>query len=222
MSSLGVLSAGVAHEINNPLNYIQGGASGLEELLSGYSPDNDAEDANTLLSAIQEGVSRVTTIVSSLNHFSRQNDSEKVDCNIHEIIDNCIVILKNKTKDRIDIIKNFTTESTLITGNEGKLHQAILNILSNAVEAIENDGMIEIKTEIISGNVVINIKDSGIGIPEKNISKISDPFFTTKAPGKGTGLGLSITYGIIEEHLGKIEYKSEINEGTLAKISLPL
>ncbi len=221
MSSLGVLAAGVAHEINNPLNYIQGGVSGLESLITDYSPDN-TEDANTLLNAIQEGVTRVTTIVSSLNHFSRQNDSEKIPCNIHSIIDNCLVILKSKTKDRIDIVKNFTSKSAVISGNDGKLHQALLNILSNAIEAIKENGKIEIKTEVKSSKITISIKDSGVGISEENITKINDPFFTTKAPGKGTGLGLSITYSIIEEHLGNIKYKSEINRGTLAIISLPL
>ncbi len=220
MSSLGVLAAGIAHEINNPLNFIQGGAMGLEIYLSERSFD-DQEDIIKLIEAIKEGVLRASTIVNSLNHFSRQTDSEMEICNVHDIIDNCIVMLKNETRNRITIIKDYTNNKVVLKGNEGRLHQAILNILTNSVQSIEDKGEIKIKTETGNNEITIAIEDNGPGIPEENLSRIMEPFFTTKAPSKGTGLGLSITYSIIEEHNGTIEYESKTGEWTLVTIKLP-
>ncbi|MBN2520824.1 MAG: PAS domain S-box protein [Bacteroidales bacterium] len=221
MASLGILAAGVAHEINNPLNFIHGGIIGLED----YFDENLKEHKQkviTLINAINTGIERASKIVTSLNHFSRNTDSLDEQCDIHSIIDNCLIMLENQLKYRIKVIKTYTSENAVITGNNGKLHQAILNILTNGIQAIENDGTITINTNIINNNFQITIKDSGKGIEKENINKIFDPFFTTKAPGVGSGLGLAITYNIIKEHNGNIELKSEINVGSTFKLYIPI
>lgn len=143
-------------------------------------------------------------------------------CNIQEIIENCLLILHNKIRNKVNIVTNFTKLKVNLKGNEGRLHQAMMNILANAEQAINGKGTIEITTLKRKDHIEIWIEDDGEGIPENNLMKISDPFFTTKAPGDGTGLGLFITFSIIEEHSGNIEVTSNIGEGTKFTITLPL
>lgn len=221
MASLGILTAGVAHEINNPLNFIVGGINGLENYLikpENYSP----EKITTLLGSIKIGVERTSAIVQSLNQFSRNNDSFEESYDIHTILESCLLMLNNKTKHRIEIVKDYFTETIPMIGNVSKIHQVFINILNNSIQSIDNEGSINIRTCKIEQNVIIEITDTGCGISTENISKITDPFFTTKDPGKGTGLGLSITYKIIQEHSGIIEFQSEINKGTIVKVTLPI
>lgn len=221
MASLGVLAAGVAHEINNPLNFIQGGIFGLQEYFKNNLFDHQKEVA-PFMEAIDEGVSRASNIVTSLNHYSRKDESNEVDCNMHEIIDNCLTILHNTIKKRVSIEKELNAKPEIIKGNEGKLHQAILNILTNAVQAIDKEGVIEIKTYTDKNIFNLSIRDTGCGIDNKNLYKIFDPFFTTKDPGEGTGLGLSITLNIINEHNGDIKVNSKLTEGSTFFIELPV
>ncbi|NOZ35824.1 MAG: PAS domain S-box protein [Chlorobi bacterium] len=218
MASLGVLAAGVAHEINNPLNYILGGVTGLEKILKDQI---EKAGAVPVMDAIKEGVERAGKIVAGLSHFSRNSSSGTEDCEINSIIDNCITILNNKLKDKIEIKKMYQEPPIHIKCNEGKIHQVFLNILSNAEQSIEKKGTIFIRTETNSRFVVISIEDTGTGIPEEHLSKITDPFFTTKDPGAGIGLGLSIVHRIIEEHKGTIEFKSTTGKGTKTVITLP-
>lgn len=221
MASLGVLASGVAHEINNPLNFIKGGIFGLEQYFDENLKDHK-EEVSPLIEGINVGIERAANIVTSLNHYSRRNDSKLIECDIHAIIDNCLAILHNQTSNRIEIEKNYTTKLHLLNCNEGKLHQTILNILSNAVQAIYDKGIINIKTSIYKQKIIIQISDTGCGISDENMSKIFDPFFTTKEAGEGTGLGLSISQNILEEHNGTIEFKSSLGHGTTVKITLPL
>lgn len=213
MASLGTLAAGVAHEINNPLNFIQGGVFILERYFKDNLKDH-IEQVAPILDGINVGVNRTTAIVSSLNHYSRQDDELREACNIHTIIDNCLVMLQNETKNRIEIEKNYTPLTYSLSANEGKMHQAMLNILSNACHAIETKGKIVIVTNLKAEILTISITDNGAGMSKEVLSKVFDPFFTTKDPGKGTGLGLSITYNIIKEHGGEIEIKSTPGIGT--------
>jgi len=221
MASLGVLAAGVAHEINNPLNFIQGGVFGLENYIQDNLA-NHSKELTPLLEGIQIGVARATDIVTSLNSYSRQDDSPGIPCNIHAIIDNCLVMLKNQFKYKVDVQKIYTSKAFTLIGNEGKLHQAILNILINAEQSIEDKGSIIITTNLALNRLVITITDTGSGISTENLPRITDPFFTTKDPGKGTGLGLSITYNIIQEHKGTLEFESQQGIGTKATITLPV
>ncbi len=221
MASLGILTAGIAHEINNPLNFIMCSHTGLTEFFenSSYKTDNHIK---FLLDSLKEGVERTSSIINGLNEFSRNTETTKEECNIHKIIDNCLTILQHTLKHRVIIEKQFYPDNIIISGNSGKLHQVFLNILTNAEQAIENKGNITIKTSITNKNITITIADTGKGIDKAHLKKITDPFFTTKEPGKGTGLGLSITYNIIKEHNGNITFNSEPKMGTEVKITLPI
>ncbi|WP_421879206.1 PAS domain S-box protein [Marinoscillum sp.] len=219
MASLGVLSSGIAHEINNPLNFVKNGSVALFDHIRSMQGYNK-ELFEPYFELISEGVERVANIIRSLSHFSRQVKSMEENCNLSEIIENCLVILQNKLKDRIHVDKNLN-EDLIVIGNEGKLHQAILNILSNAEQAIDQEGTISIHLFKSGTLAVVEIEDDGAGIPPEHLSKISDPFFTTKPPGVGTGLGLFITYSIIDEHEGKVQVFSELKKGTKIRIELP-
>lgn len=220
MASLGIITAGVAHEINNPLNYIKGAFLGLEDYFEEHGSKDD-ESTDFLLQSIQIGVERTVGIVKSLNQFSRDNNSYNEDCNIHEIIDNCLLILNNKFKSKIDLKKIYTEDNSHINGNIGKLHQVFINILSNAEQAIEEKGSITISTETSTSELIITVSDTGGGIDKENLAKLTEPFFTTKPPGVGTGLGLSITNSIISAHNGSITFQSEKGKGTDVIIIFP-
>jgi PAS domain S-box-containing protein len=221
MAALGVLSAGIAHEINNPLNFIHGGALGIQNYIDELGGNHKAEIA-PYMEAIQIGVSRAAEIVSSLSHYCRSDELPLDKCDINLIIDNCLVMLQSDIKNRLAIVKDFSATLPFVYGNEGQLHQVFLNIISNAAQAIDNVGEIKITTSVTDQKVKIEIADNGCGIALEDISRIFDPFFTTKAPGKGTGLGLSIAYRVVHEHQGTLKYDSEIGHGTKAIIELPL
>lgn len=226
MASLGVLTAGVAHEINNPLNFIHAGITGIEDFYSQNENcnlnDEEKEELNTLIDSVKIGVQRVSSIVTSLNHFSRQTESLDQKCDIQKIIDNCLQILNNQMKYKVQVVKNYLEEPVIINGNEGKLHQLFINIIGNSIQAISDFGTITITILVVDNNIEIHILDTGCGISEANMAKIYDPFFTTKEVGEGTGLGLSIVYGIVMDHKGKIKYISTEGVGTEAIVLFPL
>ncbi len=219
MASLGVLSAGMGHEINNPLNFIKGGASALRDKVENDEA-LDKTNVQPIIDAILEGVTRASNIVESLGQFSRKGTKMDEDCCLDDILENCLVLLENKIKGRIDIERAYEATEMVIKGNSGRLHQAFLNILSNAAQAIDGKGTISIKSRTFRKKFQITIADDGTGIPNELIDKVMDPFFTTKPPGAGTGLGLSITYNIIKEHKGKISISSTVNQGTAITITL--
>jgi len=220
MASLGLLVAGVGHEINNPLNFIKQGVNSMNiEIEKQFAGGKSI--VSPFMEIINEGVSRASAIVKSLSYFSRQSQSMKEVCDIHEVLNNCLMILNNKMVDRVTVSKNYSLDPAVVLGNSGKLHQAFINILSNSEQAIETSGQISIYTEVSSDYVLLYVSDTGIGIEPANLRKISDPFFTTKPPGKGTGLGLFLTYAIINEHKGTIEVESQKNKGTTFKVKLP-
>ncbi len=222
MASLGLLTSGVSHEINNPLNYIQAGIYSLENILNEENIDQNS--FQLVLNHMQEGVNRVSKIVKSLNSYSKISGNKKDYCKIHKILNNCLLMLEHEFIGKCEIEKHYIEKEIGIIANEGELHHVFTNILQNAIQAIEHKGNITIKTNITgNGNLAqIKIMDTGKGISKENLPKIYDPFFTTKEPGKGTGLGLSIAFRIIKEHKGTIKYSSEIDKGTKVLITLPI
>ncbi len=212
MASLGMLSAGVAHEINNPLNFIRGGLEILQQdLKHAERVEGDMEHS---FDVIKEGLSRATVIVNSLSHFSRQTDAMNETCDLHAILDNTVIMLQHKLKYKGKLIKTYDDQPAIIRGNEGRLHQAFLNFISNAEEAIGENGIIELHTEVSRDGVDVIVKDNGVGIQHEYLNRIGDPFFTTKPVGEGTGLGLAISYRIIEDHQGRVYVKSKPGKGT--------
>ncbi|PIB34191.1 hypothetical protein BFP72_01470 [Reichenbachiella sp. 5M10] len=221
MASLGVLSAGIGHEINNPLHFIKSGVDGLAREL-----DKDVEDVRkeTLpyMKVIQEGVSRANKIVKSLSHFSRQTVTMDESCDIHGILENCLSILHNKLKFRVEVFTDYSATTHVVVGNEGKLHQAFLNVLTNAEQSMDERGKLTVSTKSSGSDIRVSISDTGSGIKEADLDKIHDPFFTTKEPGLGTGLGLAITHKILEEHGVRVEVQSEENVGTEFVLIFPI
>jgi predicted ATPase/signal transduction histidine kinase len=251
MASLGQLTAGIAHELNNPVNYLAANVNSLQlnfqdllELLEKYqalknTTDPQAvvqdieyfeeeidlaylkEEIDLLFEGMEEGAKRTSKIVLGLRNFSRLDEDDYKFVDIHEGIDSTLTLLSNKLGDRIRIHKNYG-ELPSIECLPGKINQVLMNVLNNAIQAIAGPGDIYIATESIEGAVSISIKDTGQGIKEEIKHRIFDPFFTTKDVGEGTGLGLSISYGIIENHHGTIKVNSEEGGGAEFIISLPL
>lgn len=252
MASLGVLTAGVAHEINNPINYISSGLIGLkstfgmllevfdeykklktdnsetqlqkvEEVEEDVEIDFVLDSVPKMLSSIGVGVERTVQIVDSLRVFSRSSNEKFEFVNLHEGIKSTLTILYNKYKNRITVEKRFG-DLPLVYCIGGKINQVFMNIIVNAVQAIDDTGKIFITTSYnkASNSVTVSIADDGKGISDEILTKIFDPFFTTKPVGEGTGLGLSISYSIILEHGGALSVKSEKGEGTEFTIVLPV
>ncbi|MBN2521034.1 MAG: PAS domain-containing sensor histidine kinase, partial [Bacteroidales bacterium] len=221
MASLGVLTAGVAHEVNNPLNYLMGAYVGLESYFKEHGSE-EVSKTEILLNSMKVGIERISGIVKGLNQFSRLNDSLEEVCDIHAIIDNCITILYNKLKHKVELTKKYYKDPIIVKGNVSQLHQVFINLMANAIQAIPGKGIIMINTDKKGEMAMIEIVDDGVGIDKELLTKITDPFFTTKPPGEGTGLGLSITQTIIKEHHGEMKFESEVNKGTKVILSFPL
>jgi PAS domain S-box-containing protein len=249
MASLGQLTSGIAHEINNPINYISSSIEGLRNILDDikllmnlYDQQKiDKEEINKfkkeieyteLLSGFDElttnikmGVDRTKEIVNSLRTFSRFDEDNFTMVDINEIIDSTIVLIGKQYKDRIEISKKYNT-IPFIEGIAGSLSQVFLNILVNAIQSIKDHGEIQISTstslEHGKNYLKISFVDNGMGMSKEVLDKIFEPFFTTKDVGEGTGLGLSIVYSIIKQHNGTIDVKSQPGKGTSFIIYLPI
>lgn len=227
MASIGILTAGVAHEINNPLNFIKTGLYSIETTLENpeyfNNPDELKSTQKEILSNIEEGITRISNIIKSLHHFNRSSETLFEKCHINTIINNCIIALEKDVTPDITIETDFSNDELITIGNDGKLHHLFLQIISNAIQSIDKVGVITISARLtdLKDKVIITISDTGIGIPKNILKRVFDPFFTTKEAGLGTGLGLSISYEIIKEHKGEINISSEENMGTTILIELP-
>lgn len=220
MASMGTLTSGIAHEINNPLNFIHGGYLGLKDKFDNELIDEKPEVEN-LLNAINIGIIRTTRIVSSLNQLSSATNNDEL-CEIDAIVDNCLLMLQNRLINKVVVNKKTLTDKATICGNVGQIHQVFMHVITNAEQAIKKKGNIDITIEKVGSSIVVTIADNGEGIKEEHLPKIIEPFFTTKPPNMGVGLGLSITYNIIKEHKGQLDFKSQTNTGTSVEITLPI
>ncbi len=255
MASLGQLTAGIAHEINNPINFVYNGIDtlkiSLDDLMEIVKKYNELDSANGnkeeiiqeakelkdqlgfedltqdiehLVADIKKGAIRTMEIVKGLRIFSRLDEEERKMANIKEALESTLILLNNKMKGRIEVKRYYDETMPEILCYPGQLNQVFMNILNNAIQAIpedRKDGEITIYTENQAENVIIRIKDNGVGMSEQVKRRIFEPFFTTKPVGVGTGLGLSITFGIIEKHNGQIFVNSEEGKGTEFVIQLP-
>jgi PAS domain S-box-containing protein len=218
LSSIGLLAAGVAHEVNTPLT----GVSSYSQLLLGMIPETDPKHA--LLQKIRNQSERATNIVNNLLNFSRTGSAtEFTEVDINEVLDDTLQLLEPQLRNhQIEIIRAYVSEAPRVFGNSGKLQQVFTNLLLNARDAIPDGGQINISTFCSERDTVtVEIADTGIGIAAENVAKIYDPFYTTKGVGRGTGLGLAVTYGIVQEHAGHIGVASQPGRGTTFRITLP-
>jgi two-component system, NtrC family, sensor kinase len=217
LSSIGLLAAGVAHEVNTPLT----GVSSYTQMLLGMIPETDPKHA--LLQKMQRQTDRATNIVGNLLNFSRTgNSTEFAEVDLNRLLNDTLQLLEPQLrKTNIAIIKDYDRELPEIIGSTGKLQQVFTNLILNARDAMYDGGEIRLTTRAELDEVIVEVKDSGEGIAAENLTKIFDPFFTTKGVGNGTGLGLAVTYGIVQEHLGSIEAMSENSEGTTFRLTFP-
>ncbi len=219
MASLVTLSSGLAHEINNPLNFVKG----AYDLLEKQKDDNgsiDAEAWDTSVSLLSQGIDRIGSIVRNLGVFSFVEGGVSEPCKIYEIVETCKIALKSKLGNK-SIINN-TEKSLVINGNPFILYQIVFQTLDNAVDAVGDEGEISIDFTTQDDKVEYIIQDNGPGINHDDLKRITDPFYTTKEPGKGTGLGLFITESIVNDMNGKIDVNSEKGVGTSIKITFPV
>lgn len=252
MASLGQLSAGIAHELKNPINFISAGSFGLSRdlrdlmmLLEKYEELNNhpgivqyLEEIDKLkkkidydflkinvtqtIEDIRLGAKRTAEIVQGLQNFSHPDDKDMQMTDIHKGLDITLVLLKNKLRNKVEVVKDYDEEIGEILCYPGHLNQVFMNLLANAEQAIEGKGKITIKTKNLKDKTQISIKDNGTGISEEVKNRVFEPFYTTKDPGEGTGLGLSISHDIIKQHQGSIEVKSKPGKGSEFIITLPV
>ena len=217
LSSIGLLAAGVAHEVNTPLT----GVSSYTQMLLGMIPETDPKHA--LLQKMQRQTDRASNIVGNLLNFSRTgNIVESAEIDVNKLLDDTLQLLEPQLrKSNVKVVKEYSKEPPRVFGNSGKLQQVFTNLILNARDAMLGGGGIILTTGANDGEVNIEVTDTGEGISEENLNKIFDPFFTTKGVGNGTGLGLAVSYGIVQEHAGTIEVQSKSGVGTTFKLSFP-
>lgn len=217
LTSMGLLAAGVAHEVNTPLAVI----SSHSQLLRKQLPIDD--DRHAVMEKIIKQTFRASEIVNNLLSFSRTNPAEFVELDVYRIITETLSLLEHQLKNAgIRVETDLAAEAPLAFGNAGKLQQVFLNLFLNARDAMPGGGTLRIWTGGADAKLRIWVEDTGVGIPIDNIKRIYDPFFTTKEVGKGTGMGLAVSYGIVQEHGGSIEVESVPGRGTTFRLELPL
>jgi PAS domain S-box-containing protein len=216
LTSLGLLAAGVAHEVNTPLavisNYIQ--------ILGKQLPSEDPRQKT--IDKIVKQTFRASEIVNNLLNFSRTGGAQFVEVNLNAVLDETLSLVQHPFKTaRVNVIRNFTESLPAVHGSTTRLQQVFLNLFMNARDAMPNGGMLEVRTAAQNGSVEVEVTDTGVGIPSDNLPRIFDPFFTTKSSARGTGLGLSVSYGIVKEHAGRMEVRSTPGKGTSFRLEFP-
>jgi PAS domain S-box-containing protein len=216
LSSIGLLAAGIAHEVNTPLAVITSNA----QMMMRQMDPNDPR-TKTLDKIIAQAF-RASEIANNLLKFSRVGGSECTDLNVNRVISESLSLVEPMLKAaRISVNSQLKTSLPAVYGNIGKLQQVFMNLIMNARDAMPRGGELTITTEAEDSTVHVEVSDNGVGIPTEHLNKIFDPFFTTKATSRGTGLGLAVTYGIIQEHSGSIQVDSVVGRGTTFRLEFP-
>jgi signal transduction histidine kinase len=257
LASLGMLSAGVAHEINNPLAFVSNNLAVIERdirfllslmaiyekavpalaltepelvrqadrLAAEFDLDYVKENMGKILRSTRQGVKRVADIVQNLRGFARLDQAAVDQADIHEALKTAVEMLRGRLDRRNITVEERLGQIPLVAGSPAQLNQVFLNLLVNAMQAIESthrdDGRIAITTEANNGEIIVEVADNGCGIADENLPQIFDPFFTTKDVGDGTGLGLSITHSMVQDHGGRLEVESIPGQGTRFRVFLP-
>jgi two-component system, NtrC family, sensor kinase len=217
LTSLGLLAAGVAHEVNTPLavisNYIQ--------MLAKQLPSGDPRQQ--LIEKVVKQTFRASEIVNNLLNFSRTGAAEFTEVNLNTVVEEVLTLVAHPFRTaQVQVTRNLQVELPAVLGSTNKLQQVFLNLFLNARDAMPSGGVVEVRTKAYNGSVEVEIIDSGAGIPRENLNRIFDPFFTTKSSGRGTGLGLSVSYGIVKEHAGKVDVRSTPGKGTSFRLEFPV
>jgi signal transduction histidine kinase len=228
LASIGQLVAGIAHEINNPVNAIVNTVGPLEEAVQSIDKDPDAaKDVVEMVKVVQRGAQRTKAIVSALHNYSRTDDESVVDFDIDRSIDDSLELLRHLLKQNVTVVKKYANPGR-VRGHAGQINQVFMNLLTNAAQALSGREQATITIETRGGvsvgdqdGVEVRIIDNGSGIPPDVLPRIWDPFFTTKDVGEGTGLGLSIVHELVERHGGTIECETKVGEGTTFTVRLP-
>ncbi len=216
-ASLGLLAAGVAHEVNTPLTGI---SSYTQMLLQGAEPD---DPTTRVLEKIERQTFRAAKIVNGLLNLARPAHVESGPVDVNAVVNDVLSLLEHQLRNgSIQVRKELSPAPTIVQGIEYKLQQVFLNLFLNARDAMPKGGWLSISTRSGPEHATIEVADTGAGISADHLSRIYDPFFTTKDIGRGTGLGLSITYGIVQEHGGTITCDSSVGQGTRFTLTLPL
>jgi signal transduction histidine kinase len=219
MASIGLLAAGVAHEVNTPLTGI---SSFTQMLLDGADPH---DPRTKVLEKIERQTFRAAKIVNGLLNLARPGVGGPTDAaivDVNTVISDVLSLLEHQFQlQRVTVRREMSEHSLAVAAAEQKLQQVFLNLFLNAKDAMPKGGWLSIATRAEEGHVVVEIADTGSGIPSEYLARIYDPFFTTKAIGRGTGLGLSITYGIVREHHGTIDCESSVGQGTRFTLRFP-
>jgi two-component system NtrC family sensor kinase len=233
MAGLGQLVAGIAHEINNPLAFVINNIFIVQETLGklaaeGVEGSQLPVEASAKVAKMQarvsdanSGATRVKELVSKLRTFSRLDEGTVKTINIHESIESVLLFLRHKMEGRIEVERRYG-DVEMVTCLAGELNQVLMNIVANAIDAIDGPGRITLVTGQQNGDFVIRVRDTGKGIPEEIRNRIFEPFFTTKPIGQGTGLGLAISYGIMKAHQGSMEFSTKTGEGTEFTLKIPV
>jgi two-component system, NtrC family, sensor kinase len=217
LTSLGLLAAGVAHEVNTPLavisNYIQ--------MLAKQFPGDDPR--STLIEKIVKQTFRASEIVNNLLNFSRVGSGQFSEVSLNAVVEETLSLVSHPFKTaRVDVVRNLQTDLPPVLGSMNRLQQVFLNLFMNARDAMPSGGTLDVRTACSNGMVEVEVADTGVGIARDHLNRIFDPFFTTKMSGRGTGLGLSVSYGIIKEHAGKIDVRSTPGHGTSFRLEFPV
>ncbi|HET9276113.1 MAG TPA: ATP-binding protein [Gemmatimonadales bacterium] len=223
LAAIGQLAAGVMHEINNPLATIGACVAAIEARLGGAADATVTE----YLDIIDKEVQRCTSIVDGLLDFSRPKEVKpKRSVSLNELVDQTLFLLKHHQRfKRLQVDRDYQEPLPAILANDEQMVQVLMALMLNAVDAMEDGGTLTLRTRRHGGKadeVVLEVQDTGAGIPEHDLGKIFEPFYTTKPPGRGTGLGLSICYGIVEQHLGRLEVDSTPGLGSTFRVFLPI